>query len=74
MGCKMVYKFLGKDEKNKKISTYFFFSLKHRCGKKLDIFSVRCILTKTMLLPTPLVSPNEQHLCVKLWLSSYSLV
>ena len=37
MGWKMVYNFLGEDEKKTgEISTYF--CLKHRCGKKSDIF------------------------------------
>ena len=42
MGWKMVYNFLGKDEKQGEISTYFH--LKHICGKKSDIFPY----TKTM--------------------------
>ena len=37
MGWKMVYNFLGIDEKHGEISTYLN-CLKHRCGKKLDIF------------------------------------
>ena len=37
MGWKMVYNFLGKDEKHGEIFTYF--RLKHHCGKEVGHFS-----------------------------------
>ena len=43
VGWKMVYNFLGKDEK-----TWTYFRLKHHCGKELRHFSVQCNQTKTM--------------------------
>ena len=46
VGWKMVYNFLGKDEKHGEISNYF--CLKHRCRKKSGHFSVQCIQAKTM--------------------------
>ena len=50
MGWKMVVNFLGNDEKQGEISTYFRF--KHHCGKKVGHFSVQCIQTKITWLPT----------------------
>ena len=46
VGWKMVYNFLGNDEKHGEISTSF--RLKHDCRKEVRHFSVQCIQTKTM--------------------------
>ena len=50
VGWKMVYNFLGNNEKHGEISIYF--RLKHHCGKEVWHFSVQCIQTNPKWLPT----------------------
>ena len=45
MGLKMMYNFLGKDEKAWRNPTYF--RLKHHCVKEVGHFSIQCIETIT---------------------------
>ena len=52
VGWKMVYNFLGKDEKHGEISTYFRF--KHYCGKEVRHF-FPCSVSKQRSRDCPLV-------------------
>ena len=70
MGWKMVYNFLGKDEKShREISTYS--RLKHICGKEVWHFSVQCIKSITMwlvVLPT-LILVNTDWMSLHIFLA-----